>query len=201
MRSRVDRLWFPVKLGPSLRNVQRRLTAVLVGWGLVSQAACGYRTAYGGTPPSTRLAVSAAPSRSPESGALVAILAGLRGELSRAGVLDPGNGYPRVVVELVRIDERGTAQGLTTRPGDDRELPRAAGALVGVTARAWVELSESQLERDTGDVRRTAAFGSAANAGLDSARREAALDAAGYAVGEAIGRRVMGEIDVAQEPM
>jgi hypothetical protein len=179
----------------------RRTLGVLAVGVLVGSTACGYHAAYGGTRPATRLTVTAAPSRAPESGALAAVLEGLRGELSRAGVLGPGSGYPRVVVELVRIDERGTAQSLTPQPNGGVELPAASGALVGVTARAWVETTPSRVERDTGDVRRTSAFGSASDPGLDAARREAALNAAGHETGEAIGRRVMGEIEVAQEPM
>lgn len=104
-------------------------------------------------------------------------------------------------MELVRVDERGTAQSLNRPTGTSAELPLASGALVGVTARAWVESSPSQVERDTGDVRRTSAFGSAAEPAHDAARREAALINAGRSTGEALGRRVMGEIEVTQEPM
>lgn len=175
---------------------RRLLMAIL----LMTCGACGYQPAYGGTRPTVRLSVMAAPSRSPESGALVAVLGGLRRELSRAGVLAADDGYPRVVVELVRVDERGTAQTLVAQPGGS-ELPLASGALVGVTARAWVETADHRVDRDTGDVRRTSGFASTAGSSLDTVRREAALDSAGRATGEAIGRRIMGEVEVAQEPM
>ncbi|HEY5958254.1 MAG TPA: hypothetical protein VIV60_16935 [Polyangiaceae bacterium] len=167
---------------------------------LTASVGCGYHPAYGGPRPSGRLTVVAAPSRAPEGGALAALLSGVRGELSRAGVLAPGSAYPRLVVELVRVDERGTAQTLL-RQADGNQLPIASGALVGVTARAWVESEPSRVERDSGDIRRTAAFGTEANAGLDAATREAALQSAGRATGEAIGRRVLGEVEVTQEPM
>jgi hypothetical protein len=174
------------------------LLALGVAWFAI---ACGYQPAYGGERPRTRLSVIAAPSRAPEAGALSAILSGLRGELSRAGVLGSGRAFPRVVVELVRVDERGTAQTLLRDPNSGAQLPQASGALIGVTARAWVETSPSEVERDTGDVRRAAPFGSANNAGLDSMQREAALSAAGEATGEALGRRIMGEVESTQEPM
>jgi hypothetical protein len=115
-------------------------------------------------------------------------------------VLTAGSGYPRLVVELVRVDERGTAQTLLTQ-GDGNRVPLASGALVGVTARGWVEVAPSRVERDSGDVRRTVAFGSEPNPSVDAATREAALLAAGRAAGEGIARRVMGEVEVTQEPM
>jgi len=194
----VNKLWFPVKLGPISTDVLR---ARLFAAALVGLTACGYRPAYGGTRPAVRYSVAAAPARSPESGALVAVLEGLRGELSKSGVLGPDTGYPRVVVELVRVDERGTAQSLSIQPNSGVELPIASGSLVGVTARAWVEGGPKIVERDTGDVRRTSAFGSAGSPILDAARREAAMNNAGRATGTALGRRVLGEIEVAQEPM
>lgn len=194
----MNKLWFPVKLGP-LSAVVRALVRALVLAFLASS--CGYRPAYGGTRPEVRLTVVAAPSRAPEAGALAAVLTGLRAELSRSGALTSGSGYPRAVVELVRVEERGTAQTLAPTATGSPNLPLASGALVGVTARAWVEIAPGQVDRDTGDVRRTAAFGSSSNLGLDGARREAALSAAGHATGEALGRRVMGEIEAAQEPM
>ncbi len=195
----MNKLWFPVKLGPFCRVMSHARVLLALG-AVASLTACGYHAAYGAARPATRLAVVAAPSRAPEAGALAAVLGGLRGELSRAGVLGRGSGYPRVVVELVRVDERGTAQTLS-QPAGGLELPAASGALVGVTARAWVQSAPAQVERDTGDVRRTSAFGSAGNPGLDAARRESAMDLAGQATGEALGRRIMGEIEPTQEPM
>lgn len=198
----VNKLGFLVKLGPWRRDLRQGSDPGKIHiWGMAALLAlgCGYHPAYGGQRPEARLSIAVAPSRAPESGALAAVTTGLRAELSRAGVLGPGGGYPRVVLELVRVDERGTAQLLTDAQSGG--LPLASGALVGVTARAWVENANGSVERDTGDVRRTAAFGSRTDPGLDSAQREAALANAGRAVGEALGRRVMGEVDVTQEPM
>lgn len=192
---------FLVKLGPSTSIVHGLNYAVWLLLAGLACGGCGYRPAYGGTAPSTRLSIAVAPSRSPESGALASVISGLRSELSRAGALSSGSEYPRVVVELVRINERGTGQTLTSPEGGGAPSPLASGALVGVTARAWVEIAPGQVERDTGDVRRTSAFGSQASASFDAAQREAALMSAGRAVGEALGRRIMGEIEVTQEPM
>jgi hypothetical protein len=73
--------------------------------------------------------------------------------------------------------------------------------LVGVTARAWVEERPSEADRDTGDVRRTAAFDTASSATIDLITRDTALESAGRATGTALGRRILGEIEVTQEPM
>ncbi|MGC4065839.1 MAG: hypothetical protein QM784_14550 [Polyangiaceae bacterium] len=173
--------------------------------GLTGASGCGYRPAYGGARPSGRLTVVAAPTRVPEGGALAALLSGLRGELSRAGVLGPGSGYPRVVVEFVRLDERGAG------PQVQRELTSASwalarGTVVGVTARAWIEEGPSLVVRDTGDVRRTTSYdapglGSASQTTMEVTSREAAIESAATATGAALGRRVLGEIEVTQEPL
>lgn len=200
----VHKLGFLVKLKSQRGSPRQGFGGQFVGLAISAALwipGCGYHPAYGGQRPDARLSISVAPSRAPESGALAGIVSGLRAELSRAGVLNSRHDYPRVVVELVRVEERGTAQTLARDPSGAGELPIAGGALVGVTARAWVQYANGQVVRDTGDVRRTAAFRSQMDPGFDSAQREAALGNAARAVGEALGRRVMGEVEVAQEPM
>jgi len=177
------------------------LAALAVVSTLLGDIGCGYQPAYGGTRPEGRLTVVAAPSRAPEGGALSAILAGLRGELSRAGVLTSGAEYPRVVVELVRVDERGIGQAQTALAAAANGGALARGTLVGVTARAWVEEKPNSAMRDTGDIRRTVSFGVESSTSADLTTREVALEAAGRATGAALGRRVLGEVEVTQEPM
>jgi len=199
---------FPVKLGPTRQSVPGRsgphspryaaallALAVSIGWG------CGYRPAYGGPRPLGRLAVVAAPGHEPEAGAVAAILGGLRGELSRAGVLHPGAGFPRVVVELVRIDEQGSGARLPTEADMNRGVPMVRANSVGVTARAWIEQSEGRVSRDTGDVRRSTGYAYRADASLDAMSREAGLQAAAERVGRALGRRILGEVEPGQELM
>ncbi len=206
MVSDVHKLWFPVKLGPlggpggSHSAVRRRVCLALL---LSVVLGCGYGPAYGGKRPEARLSVVLSPARAPEAGAMMAIADGLRGELSRQGVLRPGTSYPRVVVELVRVDERSAGQRAVTNHsgvgGDALAVSRAS--LVGVTARAWIEEGPHQRPiRDTGDVRRTAM--QATGSGLiEVDRRETALRIAGQAVGAALGRRVVGEVEPKDEPM
>lgn len=210
--SAVDKLWFPVKLGHICRSVLRPVRRV--GWGGLLAAwlavcgggalGCGYAPAYGGERPVARLTVVAAPSRAADSAALVGILEGLRAELSRAGVLTSGGGYPRVVVELVRVDERTAGQSVAANPTNlgGEEVVLGRGSAVGVTGRAWIiESPEARSFRDTGDVRRVRVHAAGSSSGVDHEAREAALVVAGRLTGAALARRLMGEVEPSQEPM
>ena len=171
------------------------LASLSLVWG-----ACGYAPAYGGARPSKQLAIVAAPSLAPESGALAALLSGLRDELSRAGALRPGSGYPRAVLELLRVDEHGL--GMAVQPGQPTALPLARGATVGVTARAWIEESSgARPNRDTGDVRRVATVATGATLETDAAAHDSAVEQAGFTTGRAIGRRLLGEVEPTLEPL
>jgi hypothetical protein len=148
---------------------------------------CGYRSLNAPHDTSeSRLAVAAAPLRSPQGFALEAAIAGARRELGRAGALK-SSGYPRLVVELVRVDE--SSAGIAA-VGDE---PLARGSAVSVVARGWVEPREgAAAERDTGDVRRVERVASA-GVGADTQRNAQAVREAARAAGEAVARRVLGE--------
>jgi len=163
-------------------------------------AQCGYAPAYGGKRPSAQLTVASASSLVPESGALAAVLSGLRQELSRAGALRPGTAYPRAVVELLRVDER--AAGMAVQPGAPAASPLGRGSEVAVTARAWVEQAPgAHPYRETGDVRRTTTVGATTSLALDAAAHDAALESAGLSAGQALGRRLLGEVEPTLEPL
>ena len=171
-----------------------------LGWVAFALSSCGYAPAYGGSRPTQQLTIAAAPSLSPESGALASLLNGLRQELSRAGALRAGSGYPRAVVELLRVDERGL--GVAVQPGQASATPLARGSTVGVTARAWVEDSVgARPYRDTGDVRRVATVATGTTLGRDATAHDAALESAGFSAGRAIGRRLLGEVEPTLEPL
>src|SRR5688572_19097507 len=70
---------------------------------------CGYRAVNEATPVEKRLAVVASVSQVPHAEAASTVLSAVRQELSGAGALRAGEGYPRVVVEVVRVDERASA--------------------------------------------------------------------------------------------
>ena len=164
-------------------------SATLLGlvWALGAAAGCGYRPVHGAEDPTGRLSVAAAPALTPDTEAQQAALAGARAELGREGVLGSPTGYPRLIVELVRVDAE--AAGIAEQ--GDRPLGR--GVRVAVVARGWVEDAVGAApSRVTGDVRRavTAPEGSG-NAEAAALRRDAARKA-GEAAGRAVARHILG---------
>jgi hypothetical protein len=157
---------------------------------------CGYRPAYAGEA-QVGLSVTIASTRAPRHDALQALAAGARSELAKAGALRAGASYPRLVVQLLRVDE--LSAGVAVAPAD---TPLARGSSVGVVGRGWIEESKGgQPTRDTGDVRRAAHFASGETAANDAARYDDAVREAARAVGETIARRVLGEPEPSIEPM
>jgi len=74
---------------------------------------------------------------------------GARETLAREGALLAGDGYPRLDIEVLRIDE--TSEGVAATPF---LTPQARGTRLGVLARAYVEAREgAAAEADTGDMR------------------------------------------------
>ncbi len=108
---------------------------------------CGYHAVYGG-PSSVRLHVKLVRTLVPDAVASDEVTAGLREELARAGVLESGEGYPRVEIEVLRADE--TSEGIAA--GSNAPVSRATD--VGLAARAWiVRAPGAPPESDTGDLR------------------------------------------------
>lgn len=178
---------FPVKLG---------LFAIL----MLATSGCGYHAAYGGDAPAYRLTVSGAALHAPYPEALQAALAGARAELAKTGVLASGTGYPRLVVELVRVDEM--AAGIAAVETARGSLPLARSTAVGVVVRGWVlERDGAPPTRDSGDVRRVETIAETADVALAGAHTDDALTAAGRAAGEAVARRVVGIAEPAVSPL
>jgi hypothetical protein len=174
-------------------------------------AGCGYAPAYGGERPHQRLTVVVSAPGIPQAFVVHEVVAGARQELSRAGVLQPGSGYPRFVVQVLRVDEAssgivapdGQVSGRGASPGlPDEETPLARGSAVGVVARAWVEEGPSAArQRDSGDLRRVEWVSAGAVAADDAVRHDGALRLAGRRLGQALARRVLGDPEPAREPM
>lgn len=162
---------------------------------------CGYEPVYSTERPEIRLTVQAAPYGAPHLEAVAATVSGVRRSLSSAGVLRPGDGYPRVVVEVVRVDERA-AGVIAEDAGDGTDRPAARAASLGVVGRAWVEeVERGPRTRDTGDVRRTATYAVGSGTLAEQPRYEVALRGAGHALGQALGRRILGEPETTFEPL
>ncbi len=178
---------FPVKLG------DLTALAAVVFLGL----ACGYRPAYASPDPASKLSVVLAPTRIAQADALGAALGGARAELSRAGALRAEPGYPRMVVELLRVDEKSS--GVAVLPGT--RTPLARGSTLAVLGRAWVEESAgAEPSRDTGDMRRTEQYASERDARRDSLRYDQAVRAAADELGHSLARRVLGLPEPTVEP-
>jgi len=162
---------------------------------------CGYEPVYSTKRPEIRLSVEAAPYGAPHLEAVAATVSGVRRSLSVAGVLAPGDGFPRVVVEVVRVDERA-AGIIAEESADGARHPSGRAASLGVVGRAWVEeVERGPHTRDTGDVRRTATYAVGATGVAEQPRYEIALRSAAHALGQALGRRILGEPETTLEPL
>lgn len=190
MRTDVENVLFPVKLG--------LFSSVVVGATVLH--GCGYHAAFGGTDSTLRLAVTSAPLSVPYPEVLQAALAGARAELGRDGALAAGVGFPRLVIEVLRVDE--AASGIAATPTPGGTVPLARGSAIGVTARAWVEeRAGAERERDTGDVRRVDTVAQDGNSLVGGVAVDQAARAAGRRVGEALAKRALGIVEPAVEPM
>jgi hypothetical protein len=185
VRADVNKVLFPVKLA--------RFTTIVLAISL--PAACGYRSANDAADaPASGYSLAAAPARAPHLDVLAAALAGARTELSREGVLRAGSTYPRVVVELVRVDE--VAAGIAATDVGGQAAPLARASSVGVTARAWVEAREgAPPSRDSGDVRRVETVAQSGDVLASQVVQDDAARAAAHRAGAAVARRVLGLIE------
>jgi hypothetical protein len=178
--------------------------ALAAAWLAVSSslAGCGYAPAYGGQYASERLCVVPAPPKVSDPDALQAALTGARSELSRAGALRTGGGYPRMVVELLRIDELSSGiAAVPAQPGAGA-MPLARGENIGVVGRAWVQGAPgAEPTRDTGDVRRVEHAAGEQDPRVDALARDGSVRAAAGELGRALARRVLGEPEPTVEPM
>jgi hypothetical protein len=185
-----------VSIGSAVRTA-------LAATAFVASAACGYHAVYGGEG-GERLHVVLA--RAPVASAVAAdeVVSGMREELAREGALASGDGYPRVEIEVTRLDEASDAIAAVGPAGDPRALvPAARATEVGVVARAWLTRGErADRERDTGDVRVLVATGAtqateatptASAASIDTLHHEDALRAAARRAGIRLARRILGE--------
>lgn len=191
---------FPVKLGPELRDVPQEVATTTLGatlggararrWAAGPLAAiallgvsCGYRPVYA----DSERHFEVVPGRSGTASfeAMQEALGGVRSELSAAGAL--GVGYPQLVVEILRVDERSLGVRLSAG------TPLARGSEVVVTGRARVLTSaQATSSFDTGDMSRAAAFAAATSASADADQRSRAVRDAARNLGRALGRAVLG---------
>jgi hypothetical protein len=189
----------------------RPFVAVLAGALL---AACGYRPLYAGGQGEERFSVAGTTPFVADASVVAEVEAGVRAGLARAALLRGGSAYPRVVVEVLRIDTQ--SEGIAAVPGGVRPpevggmpvggagplRPLARGTRVGVLARAWLERTEGgPKERQTGDLRAVDVMEVESDARLEALRLDDASRAAARRLGERLARRVLGEPEAPDDGM
>ena len=187
---------------------------LLVLSAVLAVSACGYRPLYGGERGDDRFSVVGASPLVADAGVVAEVEAGLRAGLARAGALRAGAGYPRVVVEVLRIDV--VSEGVLAMPGGTPGVsvgglplsaraplqPLARGTRVGVLARAWIERADgASRERDTGDSRTADVMQVETDARLEALRLDDASRAAARRLGERLARQLLGEPNAADDGM
>jgi hypothetical protein len=149
-------------------------------------AGCGYQPVYAPSAPD-KLSVQVGQVLIPEALAAQAAASGARSELAAAGRLTSGSQFPRLVLDVLRVDE--LSRGVYVQDGQ----PRAGGMSIALTVRGRVLQAENQEPRlDTGDVRRSVQVSGDADPRLDSAAYDAALRSAAESAGRAVARAALG---------
>jgi hypothetical protein len=175
--------------------------------------ACGYRPLYADRG-DERFAVVGTTPLVADTSVVAEVHAGLRAGLARGGALRGGNDYPRVVVDVLRLDAASegvsavaggirppSAGGLPIAPSGPL-APLARGTRVGVVARAWVERAPGGAhERETGDMRVVDVMQAEGDARLEGLRFDDTSRAAARRLGERLARRVLGEPDAPDDGM
>lgn len=152
-----------------------------------SLGACGYQPLYAPSTPSAAISVGVGQVLIPEPMAAQAALSGARSELARAGRLAAGDSFPRLAVDVLRVDE--VSRGIHVKSG----VPVAGGMGVAVVVRGRLLAAEAQEpELDTGDVRRAVALTGDADPRADSASFDQALRSAAERAGRATARIALG---------
>jgi hypothetical protein len=139
-----------------------------------------------------------APSLAADTAVVAEVEAGVRSGLARAGALQGGNGYPRVVVEVLRIDSTSEAVVVASRGPSLGQAagPISRGTRIGIWARAWLERADGRgRERDTGDVQAADIMAVEPDTRLEALRLDDASRAAARRLGERLARRLLGEPD------
>ena len=111
----------------------------------------------------------------------------MRSELAAAGVLANGGQFPKLVLDVLRVDD--LSRGIHVQAGQ----PHAAGMSVALTVRGRVFQAENQEPRfDSGDVRRSVQLTGDSDPRADSAAYDAALRSAAERAGHAVARMALG---------
>ncbi len=149
-------------------------------------AGCGYNALYGDKP-RAHLTVGTGQVLVPELGVAQAALSGARAELAAAGGLSEGSSYPRLVIDVLRVDE--LSRGVRVSDGQ----PQASAMSVAVVVRGRVFPAEGQDSTfDSGDLRRAVQAAGDVDPRADSSAYDVQLRAAAERAGRAAARSALG---------
>jgi len=166
-----------------------------VGLWVALATGCGYRTLYASSNPE-RFTVQVGQVLVPEVVAAQAAASGARAELSAAGRLSSDSGGPRLIVDVLRVDE--ASRGIHVQPAGPQ--PQAAGMSVAVTVRGRVfQAGVQEPELDTGDVRRAVQVSGDSDPRADSAAYDEAVRDAAERAGRAVAKAALGIPEPADE--
>jgi hypothetical protein len=161
-------------------------------WAVLA-AGCGYRSAYAPSG-SEHLSVQVGQVLVPDLVVAQSTASGARAELAAAGRLAGGSSLPRLLVDVLRVDE--VSRAVHVQLGQ----PRAGGMSVAVTVRGRVFRTEGEeATLDTGDLRRAVQLAGEADPRADSAAYDQALRAAAERAGRAAARVALGIPEPADE--
>ena len=169
------------------------MKGLLLSLALAGLCGCGYHTVRGGHGSGERIAVVLVATNVTDTVASDEVVAGIRDELSSAGALASGTGYPRCEVEVLRADEASEGVSAQRAQPDGPLLPSARATQIGIVARAWVvRTKDGPRERDTGDVRASDTVAVASNARAATFQQLDTLRATARRAGHRMGLRVLG---------
>lgn len=180
---------------------RRRCEWLLIFLSSGAHLSCGYHAVYGGEAPA-RLHVKLVRCLVADAVAGDEVASGVRQELAQEGALEPGDGWPRAEIEVLRADE--ASEGIGVRAG----APVARGIDIGVVARAWIAPAPGAAPlHDTGDMRAvdllavddTPAGTLAPDQRAAGFHQADALRAAARRLGHKLGRKLLGRPAATEE--
>lgn len=148
---------------------------------------CGYQPVLTHAPTQVPLHVALTQSLIADPVAADEALQGLREALAERGALADGEGFPRVELEVLRVDE--LADGIDEGPGQ----PEARALRTSVVARAGIRSGRgAPISADTGDVRASVTQAPQARAAGHAFALAQGQRAAARKVGHLLGEHLLG---------
>jgi len=160
---------------------------------------CGYEPLYA-TPAGEAYHVHLAKNATASAIVAEEVVRGARETLAREGTLAPGDGYPRIEIEVLRADE--TSAGILATETPRGQEPQATASDLAIVARGYVvRRAGASPDFDTGDLRDDAlAAAPLGDAERELWQREDSLRAVGHRLGGRIVLRLLGHPVVAAPP-